>query len=126
MAEGRILPTFKEAGQMLLTFFLVVIGWIIFRAPGMPTVLHYLQGMCQLGTLRASYRFFTSPEMWPTNLFIVVMLGVEWLQRDNEHGLSINGKLKQPLVRWCVYLLITLMVFVLQSNKAVQFIYFQF
>ena len=32
VAEGRWLPTLKEAGQMLLTFFLTMIGWIIFRA----------------------------------------------------------------------------------------------
>ena len=29
VAEGRFLPTLKEAGQMLLTFFLAVFGWIM-------------------------------------------------------------------------------------------------
>ena len=75
---------------MLLTFFLAVIGWIVFRSSGMPSALHYLEGMLQFGTLRASYQFFTLPEMWPTNLFIILMLVVEWLQRGKEHGLNIN------------------------------------
>ncbi len=123
VAEGRFLPTLKETGQMLLTFFLAVFGWIIFRAPGMPTVLHYLQGMCQLDTLRASYRFFTLPEMWPTNLFIVVMLVVEWLQRREAHGLSIENY--NIVLRWAFYCVIVLII-VFEGGQSVPFVYFQF
>jgi D-alanyl-lipoteichoic acid acyltransferase DltB (MBOAT superfamily) len=124
VAEGRFLPTLKETGQMLLTFFLAVIGWIIFRAPGMPTVLHYLQGMCQLGTLRASYRFFTLPEMWPTNLFIVVMLVVEWLQRDKTHGLEMS-KIRNGWLRFAIYYAIILLILGNWGQEQT-FIYFQF
>lgn len=69
VAEGRLLPTWREAVQMLVTFGLVVFGWIIFRATGMPSLFHYLEGMCQWGTLRASYRFFLFDEnlVYPTN-----------------------------------------------------------
>lgn len=58
VAEGRILPTIKETGQMLLTFFLAVFGWIIFRAPGFLTLLNYLKGMLHIETLGAGYQFF--------------------------------------------------------------------
>ena len=125
IAEGRLLPTLKETGQMLLTFFLAVIGWIVFRSATITDSAQYIKGICDAS-------LFCVPWIKTINSFallvfsVLLMLGIEWLQRDNEHGLSLNGKLKQPLVRWCVYLLITLMVFVLQSNKAVQFIYFQF
>ena len=125
IAEGRLLPTLKETGQMLLTFFWAVIGWIVFRSATITDSAQYIKGICDAS-------LFCVPWIKTINFFallvfsVLLMLGIEWLQRDNEHGLSLNGKLKQPLVRWCVYLLITLMVFVLQSNKAVQFIYFQF
>lgn len=125
VAEGRILPTLKETGQMLLTFFLAVLGWIIFRAPGMPTVLHYLQGMCQFGTLRASYRFFTWSEMWPTNLFIVIMVVVEWLQRGKEHGLELGYEKKYRWLRFliCYVIIVVMWRFSVQNET---FIYFQF
>ena len=126
VAEGRILPTLKETGQMLLTFFLAVFGWIIFRAPGMPTVLHYLQGMCQFGTLRASYRFFTLPEMWPTNLFVVIMLVVEWLQRGKEHGLKLGDEKRWKLLRWTCYFFIALTIYSFEPDGIGTFIYFQF
>ena len=32
VAADRVLPTLKECGQMLLTFILATIGWVIFRA----------------------------------------------------------------------------------------------
>ena len=127
VAEGRILPTLKEAGQMLLTFFLAVIGWIIFRSSGMPSLLHYFDGMLQFGTLRASYRFFTLPEMWPTNLFIVIMLVVEWLQRGKEHGLIIigSGVFKYRMVRWLAYYMIIIAIALFATSNQ-SFIYFQF
>ena len=125
VAEGRFLPTLKEIGQMLLTFFLAVIGWIIFRSATISDSVHYIVGMCDAS-------LFSVPWMKTVNSFvllvgsILMMIVIEWLQRNNEHGLSLNKTLARPLVRWGLYLLITLMVFVLQSNKAVQFIYFQF
>jgi D-alanyl-lipoteichoic acid acyltransferase DltB (MBOAT superfamily) len=125
VAEGRFLPTLKEIGQILLTFFLAVIGWIIFRSATISDSVHYIVGLCDAS-------LFSVPWMQTVNSFvllvgsILMMIVIEWLQRNNEHGLSLNKKLARPLVRWGLYLLVTLMVFVLQSNKAVQFIYFQF
>ena len=124
IAEGRILPTLKETGQMLLTFFLAVMGWIIFRSSGMPSMLGYLKGLLQFGTLRASYRFFALPEMWPTNLFIVIMLVVEWLHRDKGHGLDLST-IKQVWVRTLIYYSIVF-ILVIASGKSSTFIYFQF
>ena len=125
VAEGRFLPTLKEIGQILLTFFLAVIGWIIFRSATISDSVHYIVGLCDAS-------LFSVPWMKTVNSFvllvgsILMMIVIEWLQRNNEHGLSLNKTLARPLVRWGLYLLVTLMVFVLQSNKAVQFIYFQF
>ena len=125
VAEGRFLPTLKEMGQILLTFFLATIGWIIFRSATISDSVHYIVGICDAS-------LFSVPWMKTVNSFvllvgsILMMLVIEWLQRNNEHGLSLNKTLARPLVRWGLYLLVTLMVFVLQSNKAVQFIYFQF
>ena len=124
VAEGRILPTFKEAGQMLLTFFLAVFGWIIFRASGMPSALHYFEGMLQWDTLRASYRFFTLPEMWPTNLFIGIMLVVEWLQRGREHGMEISHL--KPWGRYAIAIVVIESILFFMPTKPSQFIYFQF
>ena len=126
VAEGRILPTFKEAGQMLLTFFLAVVGWIIFRAENIGQAWEYVCGMLQFGTLRASYRFFTFPEMWPTNLFIIMMLVVEWLQRGKEHGLAFLSRINSSVLRYIIVVLIIEFILFFRAAMPSQFIYFQF
>ena len=114
---------------MLLTFVLVMFGWIIFRSTGMPSLLHYVQAMCQWGTLRACYQFFTLVEMWPMNLYILIMLVVEWLQRGKEHGLvEVNGLLvikNGKALKAVIYALLLLLVMLLGGVKH-SFIYFQF
>ena len=124
IAESRLLPTLKETGQMLLTFFLAVLGWIIFRAESIEQAWEYMHGMMQLGTIKASYRFFTWPGMWPTNLFIIIMLVVEWVQRNGEHGLDLR-KIKQVRVRALIYYIIVFII-IIASGKSSTFIYFQF
>lgn len=128
VAPGRMFPSVKEAGQMLLTFLLAVVGWVVFRSSGMPSAIGYLKGMLQFGTLRAGYRFFTLPEMWPTNLFIFLMLVVEWLQREKEHGLERIDRvllLHNVYVRIALYSL-AIMSMILFGVKHTTFIYFQF
>ena len=126
----RLLPTFRESFQILLTFMLAVLGWIIFRAPHMPTLLHYLEGMLQWGTLRASYRFFllNFNLVYPTNVFIIIMLVCEWLSRDKEHTLQNLQNIRifrSRMVRAILYGVFFFVILALRGG-AVDFIYFQF
>ena len=123
VAAGRILPTFKEAGQMLLTFFLAVIGWIIFRAESIGQAWEYVCGICDASII-------TVPIKKKLSLicitFVFVMLVVEWLQRDKLHGLN-QIPIKSRIVRWFIYMVIiyyTLLYFI--GGEAEEFIYFQF
>ncbi len=126
----RLLPTFRESLQIFLTFTLAVLGWIIFRAPHMPTLLHYLEGMLQWGTLRASYRFFilNFNLVYPTNVFIIIMLVCEWLSRDKEHTLQNLQNIRifrSRMVRAILYGVFFFVILALRGG-AVDFIYFQF
>lgn len=127
VAEGRLLPTFRESFQILVTFFLAVLGWIIFRAPHMPTLFHYLEGMLQWGTLRASYRFFLPIEslVYPTNLYIIAMIVVEWLQRNKQHGLEVLNTSKHKWLRVIFYYALVWMI-IQNAGTEQTFIYFQF
>lgn len=128
IAEGRRLPTWNEAGRMLLTFLIVMVGWIIFRAPGIPTLVNYLKGLAQVDTLCASYRFFSLPELWPTNFYIIIMLVVEWIHRNRQHGLDFVGQ-HPAWVRVAICLVLCLCVeyyFLKSMGSPSSFIYFQF
>ena len=125
VAEGRLLPTLKETGQMLLTFLLAVIGWIIFRAESIGMAWEYFCGMMQSDTLLASYRFFKRPSLWPINLFIIIMLVVEWLQRGKEHGLKMGYGEKNSWIKIVLYYAILFVIWFF-SGESETFIYFQF
>ena len=120
VAEGRILPTLKEAGQMLLTFFLAVIGWIIFRAENIGQAWEYVCGIVNVS-------LFTSPETTGYSALmmnILVLLLVEWLQRGKSHALELSA-INNSSVRWAVYFGVLFLLFAFGGN-ATNFIYFQF
>ena len=91
VAEGKFLPSFKELCMMLLTFALVVIGWIVFRAETIGDAGHYIASLFSPEIWKASYRFF----LYPFNhagWLVLIMLTVEWLQRGKEHGLAMTSQ----------------------------------
>ena len=124
VAKGRILPSLKELGQMFFTFCLVLFGWILFRSESISDFVQYCEELCQMGTLRACYRLFIQSDIWPKMVFIIIMLVVEWLQRDKEHGLVLD-KMK-PWLRWVICFIIVLMISCFTDNEIGSFIYFQF
>jgi D-alanyl-lipoteichoic acid acyltransferase DltB (MBOAT superfamily) len=122
VAEGKMLPGIKEFFQMLLTFVLVTIGWIFFRAETIGEAFGYLAGMFDKS-------LFMSPNTYHSILiieclaFVAIMFVVEWLGRNNQHGLEIHSMNKY--LRRCIYItLIFSMLFFMGRNET--FIYFQF
>ena len=120
VADGRLLPSFKEIGQMLLTFLLVVFGWIIFRADSITDAWCYVQRIFTQG-------LFTRPDasgITGFTLCICVMLVVEWLQRKREHPFELSG-VKPAILRYAFYLAAILAIMTLGGHTE-NFIYFQF
>ncbi len=115
--------TWQEIPQMLLTFGLAVMGWIIFRIESITEFIPYLQGMWQWGTLRASYRFFTQEDVYITGWLIVLMLVVEWLQRNKQHGLEMQPK--PWYIRYPIYVIMVFLILLFYGDNET-FIYFQF
>ena len=122
VAYGKFLPSFKELLQIALTFFFVVIGWIIFRAESMTQALSYLKAM-------VSNRFMDLSMVYGKDclVFSFLLLLVEWLQRDKQHALQFgsNKIFNFRFVRWGVYYLI-LLVICKYAGSSQTFIYFQF
>lgn len=123
IAEGKFLPSFKELCMMLLTFALVVIGWIFFRAETIADAIHYIAALCSPEIWKTSFEFW----IYPTNnagWFVIIMLIVEWLLRDKEHGLDIKN-IKYSWLRIIIYYTLIVVMFWF-SGKSETFIYFQF
>ncbi len=119
VAEGHLFPNIKELFQIGVTFGLVVIGWIFFRADTIAGAVGYISGLFQVETLQAIYKIALESSFWLC-LFMII---VEWLQRGNQHGLSFLPK--KSIVRFSIYFVIVLFIFLFGANQQT-FIYFQF
>jgi len=123
VAENRFLPSFKESGQMLLTFLLVTLAWVFFRSPSIAESYSYIERIILFSPGR-----MVSPYVVFPLAFIALLLGVEWLQRRRQHGLEITNIrwLKSSVIRYALYLGLSTLILVSMPNEAQDFIYFQF
>lgn len=130
VAEGRLLPTWREALQMLVTFGLVVFGWIIFRAETIGQAWEYICGIVKMSLFSIPH-LINRAYYVPTFSFVAFMLFVEWLNRDGEHGLYVKKKNKLTIrvLQGIFYIILAIVVeyyFYLSIEQPNAFIYFQF
>ena len=123
VAEGRTLPSLRELGQMLLTFLLAVMGWILFRADSIEEAWKYCVHM--FSTLFDGAPTLTSTmDAWVVTVSVAVMTIVEWCNRDKEHEFC-----RQPhnrVLRWAGYIVLLFMIGAYMVTNEMPFIYFQF
>lgn len=124
IAERHFLPSWKELGQVLLTFFLVVMGWIVFRASSINEALSYLGRMVDYSLI--SVPWLMQRDFYvPLFISILVTIAVEWIDRKQNHGLSMNC-VRSRFLRQLIYLVISIIIAVQDTGTGNQFIYFQF
>ena len=124
VAERRRLPSLKECGQMLLTFLLATIGWIIFRADNIASAWHYIASIPN-ATLFAKPWHPTPIHYLHLFAFILIMLAEEWHHRS--HGCPLQfSHIKPRALRFALYLVILVAIALFNPGTGNQFIYFQF
>lgn len=119
VATNRLLPNFKELGQMLFTLMLTCFAWIFFRASSVSTAFAYIERI--FTNLNFDIQFLSieryNIEM---GLIISILILIEWFHRTKEH--PFQGKWKWFKLAAVIVMLLILGVY---SNHN-DFIYFQF
>ncbi len=116
VATNRMMPTFKELVQMSFTFLLAALGWIIFRSDNISQTVQIFSSIF-------STSLFQIPVLSKTFIFVLVMLVVEWINREKEHPFQIA--IKSKILRYVIYYVIMLTIVLFSGNQET-FIYFQF
>jgi D-alanyl-lipoteichoic acid acyltransferase DltB (MBOAT superfamily) len=122
--KTKWLPSLKEAGQMLVTFALAVVGWIVFRSKSIFEIGVFFKGIFDSDLFSVpmlNSRYFYLPLFF--NICILVV--VEWINRTKDHGLDVS-RINSRLLRNIIYLFILLLMFISASVEESSFIYFQF
>lgn len=120
VAQGRLLPSFKEFFQVVLTFLLASFAWIFFRAEDMTKAIEYVREMFSIS-------LFTIPQVYSGKVFVVVVLFfiVEWCGREGKYALESFTNNWPRVLRWTFFYAIILTIILMTGNEQ-QFIYFQF
>ncbi len=121
VAEGKILPSLKDALKIGFTFLLTVFAWIFFRAKSIQQAFDYIAGIF-------SKKLFGSFEIdVPKKLFAVIALFmlIEWMGREGKYAIERAGANFPKAVRWSFYYMIIAAILAL-TGSGQQFIYFQF
>ena len=125
VAEGKLLPSFRELFLMLTTFVLTVFAWIFFRANNLSHAFSYIDGIFDTN-------FFNIPifngrtKALTTIILISIFLIVEWFGRHGKHSIENLITIKNKTLRRFIYLLIVMIVMIMGNFCKNQFIYFQF
>lgn len=126
VADGKLLPGFREFTQLLITFCLAVLCWIFFRSPTINDAFHYIGRMISTLGTGIGYPYKLLGGNLSVLFFIVVMFLFEWLQRTKLFALRFDekSKINKP-IRWAIYLFLVFSILWFHGKEA-EFIYFQF
>ncbi len=119
VASNRLFPSLKEVFQMGITFVIVLIAWVFFRAETVSEAFLYIKRTAVNFDFSIEY---LSIERYSIEMLLIlgIFIVIEWFHRQFEH--PFVGRYK-----WIKIILIILMILTLgvYSNHQ-DFIYFQF
>lgn len=130
VAYNRFCPSLKEILQMTFTFCIAVIGWIIFRAETINDAINYLASIFSysLFDVTESIKVLKGLQLTRTIPALIFMIVCEWIQRDKQHALQLNGNnvvFRYALTRYALYIFLIIFTLGLAGTKS-EFLYFQF
>lgn len=124
IAQGKIIPGFKEFLSMLITFWLTVFAWIFFRANNIEHAFEYILGIFT----QSIFMMPKFPGMFNamvTLILVGIFVLIEWYGREGQYALSRLGLNWRRPLRYAFYYSI-IGVTLWFGGKEQQFIYFQF
>ena len=119
---AQLLPSFRQSVNMLLTFILVMLTLVMFRADSIQSAMNTYINIFDI------YPVTAFKVDVPLLVFAFVMLSVEWFHRDRKHGLDI-ARINNMTLRWTVYVgfvFLILFFIVGGEHKNNAFIYMKF
>jgi alginate O-acetyltransferase complex protein AlgI len=125
----RLVPSLPVLARMLLTFTIVCVGWIFFRAHTLADAGMILSRIVRDALeLHTFYLGLMNAKAGPIGAMIfavvAVVIVVEWLQRRQAHALRM-GRCPRTL-RWMIYFALAFVILFAGTRGNHQFIYFQF
>lgn len=121
VAAGRLLPTPRETRQIIVTFVLVNITWVLFRAENLSQAIQIYFRIAS-GANGTGPSHYVNPML---STLLIVFTVAEWMGRNKETPFELLDSTN----RWWrqgSYLMTALAILLLGPTEKISFIYFQF
>jgi D-alanyl-lipoteichoic acid acyltransferase DltB (MBOAT superfamily) len=122
-------PPLRVALSMLLTFALVCLGWVFFRAASWTASIEILRKIALDSTSSAAWsetaKRLAGGDQQRLLVVLVCFVLVEWIQRRHPHPLHLPATWPRA-ARWSIYTVLIWFTLYLGAIGNNQFIYFQF
>lgn len=129
LAKDRVLPTFREFINILATFVLVMLTFIIFRSESIGQAWGFYSTILTGPFFDFSGATQKIIDVNPHFILIVVLsialIIFDWFQRDKQHSLQFDDNKRGKALRWGLYYLLVFSIIYFQGSQQA-FIYFQF
>ena len=125
VAEGELLPSFRELFAMLTTFTLTVFAWIFFRAENIRHAFSYIGGIFSESLFHIPF-FRNGTDSYLTIFLVIVFMIIEWIGRNNIFAIQNMISISNNYIRYSLYIFIIITILFMGNFKENNFIYFQF
>jgi len=130
IAKNKLLPSFREFINVMGTFTLVMLTFIIFRAGTIRHAFTYLSKIFLTLFTKTSvvegWNFVYWKIGFALPLLLIFFLFIEWIGREQHYAMAHLGLKWHKLIRWAMYYSIILLILYYIDGPEKQFIYFQF
>lgn len=123
--KDKALPTLTETGRMIVTFCIVMIGWVIFRATSLADAWEYISRLFSFER-NCAMRISIRGCAWLIYTIMGVM-SVEWWNRNEEH--EFHRIIPSAFIRNVAYIILTAWIYksyMMSIFDDATFIYFRF
>ena len=129
VAADRFLPTIREFVQVITTFMLTLIAWVLFRAENIKDAALYIGRMFSASLFSNPAHSLRGFGIKTTIIYgffaISFLLIIEWIHRGEKHGFTVQNRSK-PL-NWSLYTCVIFFIVMFRNTgQNLDFIYFQF
>ena len=127
ISKSKVLPSLKEIFQIFVTFWIIASTYIFFRADNISHSKLYFLSILNNFNIGAAIGFFSAhtKKLFQILIFSMILITMEWYNRDKPHGLYFPVTHSKPIVRWSIYYTLIL-ILIKWAGVQETFIYFQF
>lgn len=127
IAKDKLLPSLREFINIISTFILVMLTFIIFRSESIFQAVTFVKNLFSIS-------IFSKPVITGITIlnhpiivfgYIIVMLLFEWVHKEKDYGLQFDNKYGF-VIRIPIYYFLLFSILIFRAASANQFVYFKF